>query len=126
MTVVVALAVVVLAALVLALLGVVIALLVHLGAPVFQPRCTVGVYGADATVTVRGVGAQSVCDRIAATVDASGAHGWYARDEDPGGTLMCTLSQDGVTVYVRDRGMLHLIGTSLCQSLEQEGMAPTS
>ena len=72
--------------------------------------CTVGVTGTDATVTVKGWKAGAECRRLRAT-DSTGL---YDRREPPTGDVMCEMPHGRQRYIVRDRGLLMVVGRSLC------------
>lgn len=86
------------------------------GAP---PTCSVGRAGTDLQVTASGDNAQAFCNGF---IGSSSGSGYSIDQPDNSGTLMCRYTlRDGATVVtVRDKGILKLNGTAVCQQVAQQ------
>jgi len=87
--------------------------------------CTVGIVGANATVTFSGVGAETQCHQ--AVTNPNNKVSWYElQGVQPSGNVMCEGTLQGDTIIVRDQGILNIYGNELCSSFLKAGMTPTS
>lgn len=78
-------------------------------------RCTLGVVGAQATITITGAGAREACEGSLG-FDAP----FYVEDVEPQGGLVCRVDLDGLVHTVRDVGM-NLVGSDVCNDLAAAG-----
>jgi hypothetical protein len=82
--------------------------------------CTVAMQGTAAVVEISGLSASSECESWVATGD------FYRTDPQPEKDLICVVELHGLTYRVRDKGLLNVAGTSLCNSLSDQLRPPTS
>ena len=78
--------------------------------------CVVGVSGTDATLTVRGWRASSLCDGLVASTTRS----YYRRDEAAVGNVLCEYDDEGKHYTVRDQGVVMLVGRAVCAELARD------
>jgi hypothetical protein len=76
--------------------------------------CVVGVAGAEASITVAGLGSRAACDDFV----RSNPREWYVRQSPPDGGVLCEVQQGQVRYAVRDRGTFMLVGRGVCSSLQ--------
>lgn len=82
--------------------------------PLAEPlggRCTLGVAGTQATLTITGPGARGACEESIGFDPAV-----YIEEIPPSGAVICSHTIDGTTRTVRDVGM-HLVGSDICASM---------
>lgn len=89
---------------------------------VINASCTLGINGTAANITFQGPNASSVCS---GTVQRNPSH-YYQYQGDPTGTELCVgdyqLNSGGSVHYiVRDTGLLNLVGSAVCKSLQNSG-----
>lgn len=76
-------------------------------------RCTLGVVGAQATITITGPGARDECEQAVGF-----GQGLYVEDIQPTGGLVCRHHVEGQEHSVRDVGMT-LVGSGICADLAE-------
>ena len=86
-----------------------------------EPHCTVGAYGTDLNITIKGPYANDACDGFIKGFNqgAAGSSTAY-RTTESDGTLMCEYNYKGHHVLVRDRGNLKLYGTMACRIIRDK------
>ncbi len=88
-----------------------------------QPRCTIGVTGTAATVTIEGWSANQDCQRIVSGqqsfLGTFPATHVYLYTGTPTNPEVCEVNVQGRRVIVRDEGALKLNGNAVCQALLQ-------
>jgi hypothetical protein len=89
--------------------------------------CTVGYADTDLNITAQGVGADDACGKLMKVAPSSaGSSGDVTPGSgyrtSPSGTLVCRYQVRGVTITVRDQGLLRLAGRAACAALEREAL----
>jgi len=80
--------------------------------------CTVGVYGTDLEITAEGPHSADYCQMLLGP-NSAGVQAYKVDQPDTTATLMCSVTvSDGTLVAVRDKGLLKLYGSAVCQKLE--------
>jgi hypothetical protein len=85
--------------------------------------CTVGYAGSDLNVEIKGMRADSACQQLMKAPPTAGSDqpsvgSGYRRQ--PGGTLMCRVTLNGLSYSVRDSGALKLYGSAVCGALQAQ------
>lgn len=75
--------------------------------------CVVGVYGADASVSVSGWGAPQACRAMV----AERPQALYIRETPPTADVLCEFDRNHQHLVVRDRGVFMLLGRSFCAAI---------
>jgi hypothetical protein len=87
--------------------------------------CSVGIVGANATITFTGVDAETQCNQ--AVTNPNDKVSWYElQGVQPSGNVMCEGTLHGDTIIVRDQGVFNIYGNELCSNFLKAGMTPTS
>jgi hypothetical protein len=104
------------AALFLAIFALVGAVATHGSFGIVPQQCTLGVYGAAASVEFDGVNAAQDCDHYRqVSVGSDNKTVFYIQSGTPTGTTLCQGKTDtGSTYTVRDTGYLDIVGHDLC------------
>jgi hypothetical protein len=81
--------------------------------------CTVQLAGTELQITAEGRDANKSCDDLVAARGPAGPGGGgsYYRVDKPDGTIMCWTTYQGIKYTVRDKGMLKINGSGVCQAL---------
>lgn len=87
--------------------------------PFLFARCTVGITGTAASLTVEGPHAEEAC-RLAAEQRQT----TYRASSEPGQPVVCEYRLGDQHVRVRDDGVLKLVGNALCERLRAQGAGP--
>lgn len=82
--------------------------------------CTLGVSGTDATLTVTGWRATAECD---AELERS-PRLLYRRDAATDASVLCEQDRNGKHYVVRDRGVMMIVGRTLCAGLSENPDGP--
>ena len=82
--------------------------------PVGVPRCTVGVEGTAASLTVEGSQARLFCDEVRRREP-----GWYEARDESRLPLVCVQTIAGQEYRVHDDGIFKLVGNALCLQLRR-------
>ncbi len=80
------------------------------------PRCTVGVTGSAAKISVQGWTVPSTCQQLRTRLGGVA----FASPDQPGEPAICSYLLDQDLVVVRDEGALKLIGNGACLLLRRQ------